>query len=495
MKLKVKDMDISTGGVLISIFSKEDAHKLDLHYEDRVVLKFGHKSVTAVVDLAASKKAVPKGSIGLFEEVLEKLGVKSNDVVKIDIEEKPVSVGFIRDKLDGKELSSDQINEIVKDIVKNNLSAIELTYFVSAAYTKGLSMDETIALTKAIVSHGDQLKLSKYPVFDKHCSGGVPGNRTTMVLVPLLAAAGMTLPKTSSRSITSPAGTADTMEVLAEVCIPVSKMKKIVNRIGACMVWGGAMNLAAADDKLIKIRYPISLDPHGMLLASIMAKKTAVHSTHVLIDIPIGKDTKINNSTKAKKLAKEFVVLGKNLGMKVKVLITDGSQPIGNGIGPALEARDVLLVLMNDPKAPQDLRDKVLFMAETAMRMVGKKDARKKAKYYLNSGLAYKKMKEIIKAQGGNPDVKPEDIKIGDFTHVVRAKSSGKIYCINNKTISKIARVAGAPLDRGAGIFMHKHVGDSVKKGEPVFTIYSENAHRLKYALHILKVFDGVKFR
>lgn len=494
MKLKVKDMDIATGGTLIAILSKEDAHRLDLHYEDRIVLWFGRRSVTAVVDLAASKKAVPKGRIGLFEEVLEKLGVKNNDVVKIDIEEKPASVGFIRDKLDGKELSRQEIDEIVGDIVRNNLSAIELTYFVSAAYTKGLSMAETVSLTKAIVAHGDQLNLGKFPVFDKHCSGGVPGNRTSLVLVPLLAAAGFVMPKTSSRSITSPAGTADTMEVLADVCIPVSRMKKIVRKVGACLVWGGAMNLAAADDKLIKIRQPISLDPRGMLLASIMAKKTAVHSSHVLIDIPVGKDTKINNSVKAKKLADEFVVLGRKLGMKVKVLITDGSQPIGNGIGPALEARDVLFVLLNDDRAPKDLRDKVLFMAEAAMKMINVKDARRKAKYYLYSGLAYRKMKEIIKAQGGNPDVRPEDISVGEFTHIVRAVRAGRIRCINNKTISKIARVAGAPVDKGAGVFLHKHVGDLVRKGDAVFTIYSENSHRLKYALHILKHFDGVEF-
>ncbi len=494
MKLKVKEMDIATGGTLIAILNKDDAQKLDLHHEDRVRISFKNRSTRAVIDIATKKRLVPKGKIGMMQEVLDKLKVKGKDSVEIDIEEKPISVHYIREKLDGKELSEEEINAIVKDIVKNNLSAIELTYFVSAAYTKGLSTKEIICLTKAISKHGDQLELDTFPIIDKHCSGGVPGNRTTMILVPLLAAAGLTIPKTSSRSITSPAGTADTMEVLADVCIPVPEMRNIVKKIGACMVWGGAMNLAAADDKLIKIRHPISLDPKGMLLASIMAKKTAVNSSHVLIDIPVGKNTKINTILKAKKLGKDFVKIGKKLGIKIKVIITDGSQPIGNGIGPALEAKDVLYVLKNDKNAPKDLKEKSLLMAEQVMKMIGIKDARSKAEYFLESGLAYKKMKEIIKAQGGDPNIVPSKIKVGRYTHSVKAKTSGTIHSINTRTISKIARVAGAPKDKGAGIYLHKHVHDHVDKGDILFTIYAENKQRLKYALHILRIFDGIDY-
>lgn len=493
MKLRVKDMDIATGGTLIVILNKDDAQKLDLHHEDRVRIRYKNRSTRAVIDIATKSKVVPRGRIGFFEEVLERLKIKNKEIVEIDIEEKPISVHYIREKLDGKELSKEEIDLIISDIVKNNLSAIELTYFVSAAYTKGLSMKETIYLTKAISAHGDQLKLDRFPIIDKHCSGGVPGNRTTMVIVPLLAAAGLTIPKTSSRSITSPAGTADTMEVLADVCIPVPKMRKTVKKVGACMVWGGAMNLAAADDKLIKIRHPISLDPKGMLLASIMAKKTAVNSSHVLIDIPVGKNTKINSMGKAKKLSRDFVKLGKKLGIKIKVIITDGSQPIGNGIGPALEAKDVLYVLRNDKKAPVDLKEKSLFMAETIMKMIGIKDARSKAEYFLESGLAYKKMKEIIMAQGGDPNINPSDIKVGRHTYVVKARKTGKLHCINTRIISKIARVAGAPQDKGSGIYLHKHANDPIKKGEPIFTIYAENKQRLKYALHILRIFDGIE--
>ena len=330
-------------------------------------------------------------------------------------------------------------------------------------------------------------------IVDKHCIGGVPGNRTTMIVVPMLAAAGLTVPKTSSRSITSPAGTADTMEVLCPVSIDVKKMKKIVKKANACMVWGGGpMNLAAADDKLIKIRHPLSLDPEGMLLASILAKKAAVGATIVLIDIPLGKQTKIKTKKQARRLKKKFVAIGKKLGMRVKVVVTDGSKPIGNGIGPALEARDVLWLLRGDPRAPRDLRAKSLHVASVMMEMAGIKNPLETAHVMLETRLAYKKMQEIIKLQGGNPNIDPDKIPLGKFTHDIKADKTGIIDSINNKTISKIARVAGAPEDKGAGLYLHKTVGHRVAEGDVLFTIYAESEQKLGYALHILELMDGI---
>jgi len=291
MKLKVKGMDIETGGVRVAILNEEDARKLDLHHEDRIRIKFKNKETTAVIDIAR-RFSVPQGQIGLFEEVLKKLNTRQGNIVSIDLAEKPASVYYIKDKLEGRYLRKEEIDSIVKDIVSGKLSAIELTYFIGACYTKGMNTEETINLTKAIVKYGAQLKLEKYPRLDKHCSGGVPGNRTTMIVVPIIAAAGFTIPKTSSRSITSPAGTADTMEVLAPVTLSVKQMKNIVRKTGGCIAWGGGVNLAAADDRLIRIRHPLSLDPIGMLLSSILAKKAAVNATHVLIDILLEKTLK-----------------------------------------------------------------------------------------------------------------------------------------------------------------------------------------------------------
>ncbi|MBI2652861.1 AMP phosphorylase [Candidatus Woesearchaeota archaeon] len=486
MKLKVKDIDISSGGPLIAIMNHKDAAMLDLHVMDRIKIKKGRKIETVVVDIAESDKVVPKGKIGVFEEVLNSLKLGNNDDVEIAIARKPLSIDYIKKKLDGQKLSKKEIDQIVWDIVHNKLSAVELTYFVAACYTNVMSTEETILLTKAMVKHGDVLRLDKYPVIDKHSIGGIPGNRTTMGVVPVIAAAGYYMPKTSSRSITSPAGTADTMEVLANVAFPIKKMKEIVLKTKGCIVWGGALNLAPADDKIIAVERPLEIDAESQLLASIMAKKHSVSSTHILIDVPIGKDAKVKNKVEALKLKKEFEKIGKRLKKHIKVLITDGTQPIGNGIGPALEARDVLWLLKRDPRRPIDLERKCLMMCANIFSIVGVKNGYKRALEILNSGKAYQKMVEIIKAQDGK-EIAAEDIKIGKYSYDVLSAKNGRVSDIDNIFISRIARIAGAPHDKGAGIYLYRHVGDKVKRGEKLFTIYSESQHELEYARDVAK--------
>ena len=487
-------MDIGTGGPLVAILNEKDALKFDLHHTDRIKVIKGRKIETVVVDIAESSKAVPQGSIGLFEEVMDSLKLKNKDRVSIKLARKPLSIEFIKKKLDGIKLTKKEIDQIVWDIVHNKLSAIELTYFVAASYTNVMSIDETIMLTKSMAKYGDVLKLNKYPIIDKHSIGGIPGNRTTMVLVPIMAAAGFTMPKTSSKSITSPAGTADTMEVLAKVSFPIGKLKQIIKKTNACIVWGGSLNLAPADDKIINVERPLDIDAESQLLASIMAKKYSVSSTHILIDIPTGKGSKIKNKIEAFHLKKDFEKIGKKLRKHVRVLITDGKQPIGNGIGPALEARDVLWLLKRDQRKPLDLENKCLLMASKIFNMIGTKNGRKKALEILDSGKAYKKMAEIIKAQHGKL-INPDKIRIGKFYYDVHSNKNGIIKSIDNKIISRIARVAGAPNNKGAGIYLYKHVSSKVKKKEKLFTIYSESREKLKYAKDISKQFDCFKIK
>ncbi|MBL7054498.1 AMP phosphorylase [Candidatus Woesearchaeota archaeon] len=486
MKLKIRDMDVATGGPLVAILNKDDAQKLDLHVMDRIKIKKGKKTETVVVDIAASRKSVKPNYIGLFEEVIDSLKLKNNQIVDISIARKPLSLEFIRKKMDGKKLNKKEIDQIVWDIVNNKLSSIELTYFVAACYTNAMSTEETIILTKSIAYHGDTLKLDKYPIIDKHSIGGLAGNRTTLILVPIIAAAGFIMPKTSSRSITSPSGTADTMEVLAKVSFSLKEIKKIVLKTNGCMVWGGALNLAPADDKIIMVERPLGIDAESQLLASIMAKKHSVSSTHILIDIPVGNHAKVRNKTEALKLKKDFETIGKRLKKHIKVIITDGTKPIGKGIGPALEARDVLWVLTRDKRRPLDLENKCIKMAAEIFKMLKIKDGEKKTLDLLNSGKAYKKMAEIIKAQNGK-SIKPEKIKIGKFIFEVKSKKKGIIRNIKNSIVTKTARVAGAPVNKGAGIYLHKDVGNKVKKGEKLFTVYAESKQKLNYAKDILK--------
>jgi len=497
MRLKVKDVDIATGAELIVIINQEDAELMDLHHLDRVKVKHGKRVETCVINIAESKKVVSPKYIGLFEEVLDSVKVKNGQYVDIKPAGKPLSLEYIRKKLDGEKLTHDEIHQIVWDIVHNKLSDTEITYFVAAGYTNKLDLQETVWLTEAMAYEGDVLKFNTKPIMDKHCVGGVAGNRTTMIVVPIIAAAGLKIPKTSSRSITSPAGTADTVEVLANVSVTIKKMKKIVNKTKGCFVWGGSLNLAPADDKIIHVERPLSIDARSQLLASVLSKKASVSASHLLIDIPIGEGSKMPDKKKAIQLKKDFIKVSKALGIKIKVILTDGTEPIGNGIGPALEARDAVKLLQRREDRPMDLEQKSLLMAGIMLEMGGK--SRKGhgyalAKEILDSGKAYTKFIEIIKAQGGK-EIQPEKIWCGTVKYDFKASKSGTIKKINNTSISKIARAAGAPKDKGAGMYLYKHVNDKVKKGEPIFTIYAHNENKMQFAKDVLKRFDGIEVK
>ncbi len=482
MKLKFKSAKLISS-VYVSILHPNDARKLGLNANDRVKVKKGKKEIAAVIDISDS--LVKEGEIVCSEDFKKVLNLKNNDFVDVSYLPQPDAVRYIRKKLDGKELNKKEIDEIVRGIVSNELTEVEKTYFVSAAYCNGMSDREVVNLTKSVANHGETISFNGI-VVDKHCAGGVPGNRTTMIIVPIIAAAGLIIPKTSSRSITSPAGTADTMEVLADVSYGSKGIKRIIDKANGCIVWGGGINLAPADDKLIKIRHPMSLDPKGLLLASILAKKFAVGSKYVLIDLPVGKGAKMNLK-EAQSLSKEFIKIGKLLGMKVEVIITDGSEPIGRGIGPALEAYDVLKVLRQDKDRSLDLEQKALGMARIMLKMVNKNP--NLADDILKSGKAYEKMKQIIKAQRGKI-LEPEQISFANYYYDYKAKKSGKIVEIMNKPIASIAKIAGAPTDKKAGIWLNFHVNDKVKAKETLFRVYAESKLKLNAALKYINEFE-----
>ncbi|MDI6737964.1 MAG: thymidine phosphorylase family protein [Nanoarchaeota archaeon] len=491
MKLKVIDVNLSTGGSAIAIINENDAKKLGIHASDRILIRRLRTGKAAIAVADISSEHIHLGEIGLFEEPLKLLGVEKGVHVDVMPCERPRSIQYISAKLEGKELSKNQIYEIVTDIVENHLSEVEMTYFVAACYSNRLSIKETVYLTNAIVDTGTRININKKVILDKHCVGGVPNNRTTLIVVPILAAMGYTMPKTSSRSITSPAGTADTMEVIAPVSLSLEKIKEVLAKANACMVWGGGnMNLAAADDKLIRIRHPMSIDPEGMLLASIMAKKKAVGATHCLIDIPYGYMAKFPTKQAASSLAAKFVKLGRMLGMKVKVVMTDGSQPIGNGIGPALEAYDVVNVLKGE--GPNDLREKSIFLASEMLGMVGEKNARQKVLEVLDSGKAYAKFRKIAVAQGGRKHIKLPKAR---YFFDVLSEKQGTVKQINNKVIARIASLAGAPEDKAAGIYLRVHCGGKVRKESVLFTIHSQSKLKLDTARQIASEFGPITIK
>lgn len=493
--MKVRLTDLETEGVKVVVLNRKDAADLDLDALDRVDLeKENGTTVTAIVDLTST--FVRPGEIGLFKETSKALHVKEGEKIYLQPKDKPDSILYIKQKLDGKNLTPQQINAIIEDLMNEELTDVELTAWVTSTYIRGMNDEEVIALTEAIVKSGPTLALSSKRIFDKHCIGGVAGNRTTMILVPIVAAAGLTIPKTSSRAITSPAGTADCMEVLAPVSLKKEELESIVERVGACIAWGGAMNLAAADDKLIRVRHPLRLDPQGMLLASILAKKKAVNATDVIIDIPIGKGAKVLGEKDAVALAEKFNRIGESMGMNVHSLITDGDHPIGMAIGPAIEAREILKILMNEPVSPE-LKEKACELAGVLLELGGKAkkgEGKAMAMRFISSGKAEEKFREIIEAQGGDPNVKPDDIELGDHVYTVTSSEKGKIEQINNRAISAVVRAAGAPQDKEAGMYLYVEEGSKVKKGDKLFTLYAKSERKIDQALDTFKERNPIRF-
>lgn len=494
MRFVVKDMDIATGDTPIVILNEKDANDLDLHHMDRVVVKRGRRELVAALDIAESSKAVPPGKIGFFEEALDGLGVVHKDTVTLKFAEKPESVSWIRKKMDGKELSEKEMFEIMQDIAQNKLTAIELTSFVVSLYVQGMSDREVLCMSKGLAKSGETIEFKDRPIVDFHCIGGVPGNRTTMIVAPILVAAGLKVPKTSSRAITSPAGTADTMEVLCSVTLSAQRLKKLVNEVGGVIAWGGGVNLAPADDQMIRIEHPLHINAEGEMLASIMAKKFNVGATHVLIDIPVGNETKVPDREQARRLSRKFVKLGKDLGMKVKTIITDGSEPVGNGIGPVLEARDCLCVLKNDERAPKDLLRRSVKMAGTILEFAGKANKGQgngMATRLLRTGAAYGAMVRMIEAQDGK-EIQPDELKLAPQQRVVKAYTSGVVAEVNNAHMAKVARLAGAPIQKQAGVFLEVHKGSRVKKGDALFVVHARSKRKIKYALDAFDQYDGI---
>lgn len=485
LKLRARLLDIEPAIPLV-ILSEEDARELGVRASDRVRIRIGKKEITSIFD--TSKRMVKVGQIGFVQELLE-YGIKAGKIYEIRAAPRPKSVGYIKKKLGGNELKKEEIDAIIDDIYNNNLSDIELGAFISAVYTHGYSTDEALAVTRRMILNGQCIKWpGRKTVVQEHTIGGVPGNRVTLIMVPILAATGLIVPKTSSRAITSPAGTSDVVEVFAPVAFDVSGIKKIVKKAGACMVWGGAVDLAPVDDKLIRAEYPLSLDPEGQVLASVMSKNAATGAKYLLMDIPFGPGTKVEKFEQARIFAKRFKILGEKLGMQVECALTRGDQPIGNGIGPVLEAIDCIEIL--NGRGPADLRKKSVELAGILLRMTRHGDE-STAEDILDSGRALKKFREIVIAQGGDPDV-PLDRLLGKFSNTICAKNSGIVLKIKNEDISKIARYAGAPKDKGAGIYLSVKVGQTVEKGEKLFEIFAEKDNKLDEAVELLKKLEPI---
>ena len=407
----------------------------------------------------------------------------------------------IQKKLVGKQLSYKEIYSIMDEIANDRLGDVLTTYFAASGYSKGFTYDEIYYLTKAMVETGERLKFEGI-VADKHSIGGLPGTRATMVIVPIIASAGFLIPKSSSRAITTPAGTADSMETIAQVTFDEKEIYEIVKKTNACIVWGGSFKIAPADDEIIHVEEPLALESFDKILVSVMAKKVAFGSNHVVIDIPYGKTMKVHHREDAEALARKFKYLARRFDIKMETVISHAVEPAGNGIGPLLEAADALKVLEQDPTRPLPLEEKSLHLASELLALClpdASDEIKTDAKRFdstlswatdiLVSGRAHTKMMEIVEAQKGDPTILSSKLHAGPKTKEIKKKKSGVVTHINSHNVSIIAKVLGAPQDRKAGLFLHKRVGDKISHSEVLYQMYSETDHRLSEGVDSLQMF------
>ncbi|MHB1206968.1 MAG: thymidine phosphorylase family protein [Rhodospirillaceae bacterium] len=448
----------------------------------RVEVNHNGRSILATL-IRVTSDIISHEEASLSDAAWERL--KASEGGQITVAHAPAveSLSHVRAKIYGRALDRAATQEIVVDIAAGRYSEVALSAFITAVADNALSTDEILYLTDAMVSVGTKLDWGKGPIADKHCVGGLPGNRTTPIVVAIVAACGIKIPKTSSRAITSPAGTADTMETLAPVDLSVAAMRRVVEAEGGCVVWGGAVDLSPADDVLVRVERQLDLDSEGQLVASILSKKIAAGSTHIVIDLPVGPTAKVRSPAAAKTLATILESVAASSGLAVRVLQTDGRQPVGRGVGPALEARDVLQVLTNDVLASASLRERSLDLAGAVLELAGgaipgEGRARARAKDVLGSGEAWRKFQAICKQQGGMR-VPP----VAQLRHAVVAPMAGTVDLVDNRLLARIAKLAGAPAAKAAGIDVHVELGSIVQKGEPLYTIHAETRGELEYAL------------
>jgi thymidine phosphorylase len=456
----------------------------------------GRAAIAAVLNVVDDERIVAPCELGLSEEAFDRLGLAEGHAALVDHAEPPPSIAALHRKIAGERLSREDLRAVMADVAAARYSKIELAAFVVATNQFELDRDEVLHLTEAMIAVGRridwQADIGRGPVVDKHCIGGIPGNRTSMLVVPIVTAHGMWCPKTSSRAITSPAGTADTMEVLAEVELPLARLQDIVRRTRGCLAWGGTADLSPADDILISVERPLAIDSPGQMVASILSKKIAAGSTHLVLDIPVGPSAKVRSMPEAQRLKRLFEYVAARLGLQLDAVITDGRQPIGRGVGPALEARDVMQVLDNDPDAPHDLRQKALRLAGRMIEFdpdVRGGDGWRIARDILESGRALAQMNALIDAQGRRRDAA---LQGAPLTVDITAPQAGTVVAIDNLRLARIARLAGALQVADAGVDLAVRLGDTVQAGQRLYRVHARFQADLAFARRWAEADAGV---
>lgn len=471
--LKLKYLPVKSFGENLAYIHKNcSLYKVDdINKVTKLEIHKGSKTIFAFLQIVEDD-VLALDEIGLNEDALKALNMSEGTEVHVSMAAPSLSAQSLRRKIAGEILTSSEYMDIIKDIASGRYSKMDIAAFLVAC-TSSMSATELVSFTEALVAqkvlHWDE----KSMVVDQHCLGGVPANKTDLVILAIVSAYGLPIAKTCIRSLTSCAGVADTMGVLANVDYNTSKFQKLVRANNGAIVNYDVLEETKVNHLLHDVRSQLGINQNELVIASILAMMISSGVSHLVLDVPVGENARVHSTNEAIRIRKQVEYIGDMLGLSIDVVITDGSEPIGNGIGAVLEARDVMKILRNKEDAPIDLKEKSLFLAGRVLEFdpqLRGGQGYAVAKEILENGRALEAFQRIVNAQGVH-----EVPALGQYVREVVAPYDGIVSAVNNTIINKIGVYAGATQCLGSGVDLNKKIGDKVKAGDVLYTIYSCN--------------------
>ena len=480
-------IDAEMDGDLDVFIHHQEAKKQGIRDTDSLMMS-GHDQRSLAVGVILTNSLVKIRQVGISKDLAARMNIRAGDILDFEILGLPKSAAYINQRLNGQELDYPQTHQVISDLVDYQLNDAMVAFYLASVFWDTISLDELYFITKAMVETGTKFDFGP-EVADKHSTGGLCGNRITPIIVSIVTSFGVTMPKTSSRAVTSPAGTADTFEVLAPVVFSAKEIKSLIKKNHGCIIWG-AFDVVPSDNRIIRVAHQLPGEPIPKLVTSIMAKKVAMGAKYLIIDIPVNPTAKVKTLKEANEIESLFLYLGKRFKVKVKVISYYSFGPVGRGIGPALEARDILRVMQRKDDRPLDLEKKGVYYAGELLELTGRVapgTGQKEAQKCLDSGRAWKQLQKIIKTQGGNPQIDSEEVQLGNIIYPLRASKTGRVRMIENQDLASVAKNLGAPFDKKAGVYLEKLPGELVKEGDTLCSLYATSQARLNLGLEALE--------
>ena len=450
----------------------------------RVEIHGGKNSVYAFLQLVEGNKIVKPNELGLNSEAFEKVGSPEGTKVSLSLATPAPSLSAVRRKVLGNVLSAKDYAAIVSDIANNRYSNADIAAFLVAVgsfFTPSEIVDFTEALSDTKILEWEREDI----VVDYACIDEPIGGKADLLVAAIVAAYGLPMPKiVFPRSIIG-SSLINTMKVFADVDLDLDDFKRQVWEKRAAIVSADKLDICLADKIITQVERQSGIYTMERNVASMIANKIAAGVTHLLVDIPVGARAKIKNTSEAMRLRKLIEYVCDICNVRVDIAVTDGSEPLGYGVGAVLEARDIMKVLKNEDDAPDDLKEKSLFLAGRILEFDDKLRGGQGylvAKELLRTGKALEAWEQIVSAQG---EKDPE--ALGHLTRDVVAVKAGKVKRINANLMNKIAVLAGAGQYLGAGVEMFRKCGDSVASGDVLYRIYSCNSNDFSLALNMLE--------